>query len=173
MRARWPSTEWETGPAQKSEKNGKKMENGPRPEMAEKWPPKWKNGPKMGFWPSFLYFFHFGGHFSAISGRGPFSILFPFFSDFCAGPVSHSVDGHRARNCNCSATWQLTLSKRFQTNWRTPLNSDGLGAASDSNCGNNTSLAWPCLQSLAVKKSFIFCKFWAVKNFLNLVKNGR
>ena len=35
------------------------------------------------------------------------------------------------------------------------------------------SLAWPSLQSLAVKKSFIFCKFWAVKNFLNLVKNGR
>ena len=27
------------------------------------------------------------------------------------------------------------------------------------------NLAWPCLQSLAVKKSFIFCKFWAVKNF--------
>ena len=42
LRARWPSTEWETGPVQKSEKNGKKMENDPRPEMAEKWPPKWE-----------------------------------------------------------------------------------------------------------------------------------
>ena len=81
----------------KIRKKWEKMENGPRPEMAEKWPPKWKNGPKMGFWPFFLYFFHFGGHFSAISGRGPFSIFFPFFSDFCTGPVSHSVDGHRAR----------------------------------------------------------------------------
>ena len=27
------------------------------------------------------------------------------------------------------------------------------------------TLAWPSLQSLAVKKTFIFCKFWAVKNF--------
>ena len=57
------------------------------------------------------------------------------------------------RGCNCSAVlllgsshttsltlrltrspdhkkWQLTLSKWFQTSWRTPLNSDGLGAAS-------------------------------------------
>ena len=34
-------------------------------------------------------------------------------------------------------------------------------------------LAWPPLQSLAVKKNFFLCKFWAVKNFLNLVKNGR
>ena len=54
------------------------MGNGPRPEMAEKWPPKWKNGPKMGFWPFILYFsisvaifrpFQAGGHF-------------PFFSHF-------------------------------------------------------------------------------------------
>ena len=28
-------------------------------------------------------------------------------------------------------------------------------------------LAWLPLQSLAVKKNFFFCKFWAVKNFLN------
>ena len=27
------------------------------------------------------------------------------------------------------------------------------------------SLAWPSLQSLAVKKNFFLCKFWAVKNF--------
>ena len=26
-------------------------------------------------------------------------------------------------------------------------------------------LAWPPLQSLAVKKNFFLCKFWAVKNF--------
>ena len=28
-----------------------------------------------------------------------------------------------------------------------------------------TFLAWPPLQSLAVKKNFFLCKFWAVKNF--------
>ena len=33
--------------------------------------------------------------------------------------------------------------------------------------------ALPSLQSLAVKKNFFLCKFWAVKNFQNLVKNGR
>ena len=33
-------------------------------------------------------------------------------------------------------------------------------------------LAWPPLQSLAVKKSFIFCKFWAVKNFYYLLKSA-
>ena len=33
-------------------------------------------------------------------------------------------------------------------------------------------LAWPPLQSLAVKKTFIFCKFWAVKNFYNLLKSA-
>ena len=56
----------------KIQKEWEKMENGPRPDMAEKWPPKWKNGPKMGFWPFFLYFsisaaifrpFQAGGHF--------------------------------------------------------------------------------------------------------------
>ena len=30
---------------------------------------------------------------------------------------------------------------------------------------NPTCLKWPSLQSLAVKKNFFFCKFWAVKNF--------
>ena len=65
------------------------------------------------------------------------------------------------RGCNCSAVlllgsshttspystldqkpwprkWQLTLSKWFQTNWQTPLNSDGLGAASQG----VTTFAW-------------------------------
>ena len=27
------------------------MENGPRPDMATKWPPKWKDGPQNGIWP--------------------------------------------------------------------------------------------------------------------------
>ena len=54
-------------------KMGKKMENGPRPEMAEKWPPKWKNGQKSHFG---VHFSIFGGHFSGISGH------FPFLSHF-------------------------------------------------------------------------------------------
>ena len=83
LRARWPSTEWETGPAQKSEKNGK--ENG-KTAPGLKWPKHGrrnrKNREKMAKIPFFLYFFHFGGHFSAISGRGPFSIFFPIFFGF-------------------------------------------------------------------------------------------
>ena len=72
-------------------KIGKKMENGARPKMAEKWPPKWKNGGGALKW-DFQPFSHFCGHFSAIAGPGPFS--FPFSRDFCAGPVSHSVSDH-------------------------------------------------------------------------------
>ena len=41
LRWMWPKTEWETGPAQKPRANGKEMESGSRPEMAEQWPPKW------------------------------------------------------------------------------------------------------------------------------------
>ena len=64
-----------------------KMENGPRPEMAEKWLPKWENGPTNGIWAFFRHFFHVRSHFSAISGLGPFSIFFPIFPGFFAlGP---------------------------------------------------------------------------------------
>ena len=75
-----------------------RMETGPEKKIPEKWERKWKmapgpkwpkngnqNGkmdPKMGFWPDFGHFFHFGGHFSAISGVGPFSIFFPIFPGF-------------------------------------------------------------------------------------------
>ena len=34
-------------------------------------------------------------------------------------------------------------------------------------------LVWPPLQRLAVKKTFILCKFWAVKNFKTLVEKCR
>ena len=34
------------------------------------------------------------------------------------------------------------------------------------------NLAWLPLQSLAVKKNFLLCKFWAVKNFYNLLKSA-
>ena len=49
LRLRWPSTEWETGRGGRSKnpgKKGKKMKNGLRPHMAEKWPPKSKKGPR-------------------------------------------------------------------------------------------------------------------------------
>ena len=91
-----PGGHLQNGKPVRRKKPKKKGKKGPRPEMAEKWPPKWKNDPKMGFLPFFSIFsispaifrpFQAGGHF-------PF---FPFFSHFCTGPVSHSVDGHRAR----------------------------------------------------------------------------
>ena len=48
---------------------GSQMENGPRPEMAEEWPPKWKNGPQNRVWaifsPFFPFWWPFFGHFSA------------------------------------------------------------------------------------------------------------
>ena len=34
-------------------------------------------------------------------------------------------------------------------------------------------LAWPPLQSLAVKNNFFLCEFWAVKNFLKFVEKCR
>ena len=55
-------------------KMGKKMENGPRPEMAEKWAPKWKNGPKNGIL----------GHFSLF-----FPFWRPFFGHFRPGAIFH------------------------------------------------------------------------------------
>ena len=45
-----------------------------------KWPRKWKNGPQNGIWAIFWPFFHFGGHFSVVSGLGPFSIFFLVFA---------------------------------------------------------------------------------------------
>ena len=74
-RLRWPSTERETGPAQKFGKMGKETENGPRPEMAEKWPPKWKTGPQNGFSISAAMFWPF-------SGLGLFSIFFLILPGF-------------------------------------------------------------------------------------------
>ena len=58
---------------------GKKMENGPRPEMFKEWPPKWKKWPKS----------HFGVHLSISAAIfwlfrawGHFSFSFPFSRDF-------------------------------------------------------------------------------------------
>ena len=107
LRARWPSTEWETGLAQKSEKNGK--ENGEAPGL--KWP---KNGhrngkmaPKWDLGHFFSIFSISAAIFRPFQAGGHFPFSFPFFSDFCARLVSHSVDGHRARNtkrdAGCSA----------------------------------------------------------------------
>ena len=81
-------------------KMGKKMEDGPRPEMAKKWPPKWKKWPKS----------HSGVHFSILEaifwsfrawGHFPF---FPIFPGFCVGQVFHSVNGHSDRKTRFPCT---------------------------------------------------------------------
>ena len=77
------------------------MENGPRPEMAEKWPPKWKNGPENGFGLTLAIFSISAAIFRPFQAWGHFPFSFPFFRDFCSGPVSHSVNGHFNRNSGC------------------------------------------------------------------------
>ena len=113
LRSKWPYTEWETGPTQKSRENGK--ENGKWPQarngqkMAaemEKWPKKGQNpilGPIFPFRLAIFWPFRAWGHF-------PFS--FPFSRDFCVGPVSHSVYGHFDRKCRGIAATFIVLSLR-------------------------------------------------------------
>ena len=85
IRGKW-ERKWKMAPGLKWPKNGHR--NG---KNREKWP-------KSHFWSHFSISvamfrpFQAGGHF-------PFS--FPFSPDFCAGPVSHSVDAHRTRNTCC------------------------------------------------------------------------
>ena len=114
--------------AKNTGKMGKKMENGPRPEMAEKWPPKWKN--EMGFGPFFLYFSISAAIFRPFQAGGHFPFSFPFSPDFCAGPVSHSVDGHRRRNPR-------------KKNQRPPGLPDLLTQVSNSKNGSQEALAEP------------------------------
>ena len=88
LRSKWPYTEWETGPTQKSRENGKENGNGSGAEMAEKWPPKWKNGPQNGIIGHFSIsvaifrpfrpgaIFHFLSHFPGIFASGRFPILY-------------------------------------------------------------------------------------------------
>ena len=84
-----------------------KLDNGRRPAMAEKWPPKWKkwrkNGPNPIFGsirPFFLRFFPFRRPFSGHFRPGTIFHFLSHSPDFCAGPVSDSVDGHRRRKHN-------------------------------------------------------------------------
>ena len=59
------------------------------------WERKWKKWPKPHFGARFFSFrWPFFGPFQA---RSYFPSSFPFSLDFCTGPVSHSVDGHRRR----------------------------------------------------------------------------
>ena len=81
----------QTGLAQKFREMGKKMEKGPRPEMVDKWPTKWKMDPKIGVLPILGHFFHFGGHFSTISGLGPFSFFLSHFLEIFV-PVHGHLD---------------------------------------------------------------------------------
>ena len=76
-------------------KMGKILENA---EMAEKWPPKWKKKEKK--WPKSYFRSHFSSPvaiFRPFQAGGHFPKSLPFSPIFCAGPVSHSVDGHRTR----------------------------------------------------------------------------
>ena len=115
LQLKWPFTEWETGPEQKSRQNGK--ENG-------KWPHAW-NGRKMAGQnqakiPFSRAFFHFDCHFSAISGVGPFAIFFPIFPGFllwarfpfCKWPLQSQTF--------CCAPPTLFFAHRLQTHKRTP-----------------------------------------------------
>ena len=99
LRLKWPFTEWETGPEQKSRKNGK--ENGKWPharngrKMAtktEKWTQKWDFGLILAI------FSISAAIFRPFQAWGHFPFSFPFFRDFCSGPVSQSVNGHFNRN---------------------------------------------------------------------------
>ena len=71
----------ESGPkSQSGTKIGQKIENGPRPEMGKKWP---RNGEKMGFGVTFLFFRHFfpcraEGHFLFFGHYFPFLYFGPF-----------------------------------------------------------------------------------------------
>ena len=64
-------------------KNGKKLAKKKKMALGPKWG---QNGPKMakkkGSGVIFLIFSAFLGHFFPISGRGPFSIVWPIFSHF-------------------------------------------------------------------------------------------
>ena len=81
----------------KWERNWKMAPGLKRPKMAtemEKWPQKWDFG------HFFSIFAISVAIFRPFQAEGHFPISFPFSPDFCAGPVSHSVDGHRTRNLN-------------------------------------------------------------------------
>ena len=71
------------------------MENGPTPEMAEKMAAEMekmaKISPKSHFW---VHFSISAAIFRPFRAWGHFPFSFPFFRDFCSGPVSHSVNGH-------------------------------------------------------------------------------
>ena len=79
----------------KWKKIGRKIENGPRPEMGKKWPQNGKKNRKMTPNPIFSPFW---GHFFPISSRGPFSIFRPIFPIFGFWPVFHSIPGGLTRN---------------------------------------------------------------------------
>ena len=79
LRLKWPFTEWETGLEQKSRKNGKENGKWFQARNGRKMANEMEKRPKISFWGPF---FHFGCHFSAISGLGPFSIFFPIFPGF-------------------------------------------------------------------------------------------
>ena len=101
LRLKWPFTEWETGPEQKIpekwERNGKWPHAWNGRKMAAKMEKMAKIRPKSRFRVHFTVLMALFWPFRAW-GHFPFS--FPFFRDFCSGPVSHSVHGHFNRNAS-------------------------------------------------------------------------
>ena len=91
-----------------------RMGNGPGAQIPEKWKEngKWphaRNGremaaemekwtPKWDFGLILAIFSISAAIFRPFRAWGHFPFSFPFFRDFCSGPVSHSVNGHFNRN---------------------------------------------------------------------------
>ena len=88
-----------------------RMGNRSSAKIRGKWERKWKMAPGLK-WPKnchrngkmapengilFSQCFHFVAIFRPFQAGGHFPFSFPFSPDFCTGPVSHSVDGHRTR----------------------------------------------------------------------------
>ena len=87
-----------TGPEQKSRKNGKENGRWPRARNGRKMAIKMeKKGQRANIRPTIPFsvpFFHLIAIFRPFRARGHLPFSFPFFRDFCSGPVSHSVNGH-------------------------------------------------------------------------------
>ena len=171
-----------------------RMGNGPGAKIPETWERKWKmaprpkwpkngrrNGkmdPKMGFWPDFGDFFHFGGHLSAISGVGPFSIFFPIFPGFLLrapfpilvtqvdvdGPNSTSQHPSEAQQPVCAAAAMMhgmpmaPASSIHGVNGHFNRNPNGISRSCTSTALQTQflhSLSWGGLQKHGVKNIFV------------------
>ena len=96
LRVRPPGIVWKTGRNPKMGKEWPKNRKWLSARNGEKMAQKWR---KDGIWGSFFYFSPFFRQFFPISGRGPFSIFWPFFSHFWIfGPFSILYQAALTRN---------------------------------------------------------------------------